>query len=182
MAQKLAIAKGALKAQKVAVSGAFHTPLMLPAKEKLLKVSKHTPGCHLLRMADSLGVRGRHFSRASDSGLLKCDGRGFWWRIFHSRNVGPPTGGACQVGADPNETHRLWKDKDARARAWTTNQSHGQETRRHRLERFQKHLCLKTGLCTHTIVQRSVFFAHPFTAVMVASIGPEQYRLCRSNG
>ena len=39
VAQKMAIAKGALKAQKVAVSGAFHTKLMLPAKEKLMKVS-----------------------------------------------------------------------------------------------------------------------------------------------
>eukprot|EP00210_Caulerpa_lentillifera_P007207 g6896.t1 len=38
IAQKLAITKGALKAQKVAVSGAFHTPLMNPAKAKLLEV------------------------------------------------------------------------------------------------------------------------------------------------
>eukprot|EP00793_Prasinoderma_coloniale_P004705 PRCOL_00000466-RA len=37
-AQKLATAKGALKAQKVAVSGAFHTPLMQPASEALAKV------------------------------------------------------------------------------------------------------------------------------------------------
>jgi len=45
IAQKLAITKGALKAQKVAVSGAFHTPLMNPAKAKLLEV--HTQ-FHLL--------------------------------------------------------------------------------------------------------------------------------------
>jgi len=36
--QKLATAKGALKAQAVAVSGAFHTGLMSPAREAVLKV------------------------------------------------------------------------------------------------------------------------------------------------
>jgi [acyl-carrier-protein] S-malonyltransferase len=36
--QKLATAKGALKAQAVAVSGAFHTPMMAPARENLEKV------------------------------------------------------------------------------------------------------------------------------------------------
>jgi len=37
-AQKLATSKGALKAQKVAVSGAFHTPLMASASDALAKV------------------------------------------------------------------------------------------------------------------------------------------------
>ena len=37
-AQKIATAKGALKAQRVAVSGAFHTPLMSSASEALEKV------------------------------------------------------------------------------------------------------------------------------------------------
>eukprot|EP00239_Pterosperma_sp_CCMP1384_P002941 CAMPEP_0197849424 /NCGR_PEP_ID=MMETSP1438-20131217/12016_1 /TAXON_ID=1461541 /ORGANISM="Pterosperma sp., Strain CCMP1384" /LENGTH=532 /DNA_ID=CAMNT_0043462101 /DNA_START=62 /DNA_END=1657 /DNA_ORIENTATION=- len=36
--KKLATAKGALKAQEVAVSGAFHTPLMQPARDALLEV------------------------------------------------------------------------------------------------------------------------------------------------
>lgn len=39
IAKNIAISKGALKAQKVAVSGAFHTKLMQPAKEKLMKVA-----------------------------------------------------------------------------------------------------------------------------------------------
>lgn len=39
MAQKAAAAKGALKAVPLAVSGAFHTPLMKPAQDALVKVS-----------------------------------------------------------------------------------------------------------------------------------------------
>ena len=35
---KLATAKGALKASPVAVSGAFHTPLMAPASDALREV------------------------------------------------------------------------------------------------------------------------------------------------
>lgn len=38
LAAKMAAERGALKAQKLAVSGAFHTPLMQPAREVLLEV------------------------------------------------------------------------------------------------------------------------------------------------
>ena len=37
--QALATAKGALKVAPLSVSGAFHTPLMQPAQDKLKKVS-----------------------------------------------------------------------------------------------------------------------------------------------
>ncbi len=38
---KLAVEAGAMKAAPLAVSGAFHTPLMQPAREALVEV--HTP-------------------------------------------------------------------------------------------------------------------------------------------
>ena len=38
-AQRAAVAKGALKVTPLAVSGAFHTPLMKPAQDSLIKVS-----------------------------------------------------------------------------------------------------------------------------------------------
>lgn len=54
MAHKAAAAKGALKATPLAVSGAFHTPLMKPAQDTLVEVSslaalsttvEHAYGC-----------------------------------------------------------------------------------------------------------------------------------------
>jgi len=42
MAQRAAVAKGALKATPLAVSGAFHTPLMKSAQEVLVKVLSKT--------------------------------------------------------------------------------------------------------------------------------------------
>lgn len=38
--QEAAVKKGALKATRLAVSGAFHTPLMQPARDALVKVLK----------------------------------------------------------------------------------------------------------------------------------------------
>ena len=47
--QTLAIAKGAMKVTPLAVSGAFHTPLMQPAQDKLKEVrSSHSGSCILL--------------------------------------------------------------------------------------------------------------------------------------
>ena len=36
--QEAAVKKGAIKAARLAVSGAFHTPLMQPARDALVKV------------------------------------------------------------------------------------------------------------------------------------------------
>ena len=49
--QAQAIAQGALKVAPLSVSGAFHTPLMQPAQDKLKQVEQHythTPICKLL--------------------------------------------------------------------------------------------------------------------------------------
>ncbi len=41
--QALATAKGAMKVAPLSVSGAFHTPLMQPAQDKLKQVTTHQP-------------------------------------------------------------------------------------------------------------------------------------------
>ncbi len=41
--QALATAKGAMKVAPLSVSGAFHTPLMQPAQDKLKQVTPHQP-------------------------------------------------------------------------------------------------------------------------------------------
>lgn len=41
--QALATAKGAMKVTPLSVSGAFHTPLMQPAQDKLKQVIPHQP-------------------------------------------------------------------------------------------------------------------------------------------
>jgi hypothetical protein len=41
--QEAAVKKGALKAARLAVSGAFHTPLMQPARDALVKVLRLAP-------------------------------------------------------------------------------------------------------------------------------------------
>lgn len=50
--QKLATTKGALKATPLAVSGAFHTPLMQPAREALIKVCTICPADHVVKLED----------------------------------------------------------------------------------------------------------------------------------
>jgi malonyl CoA-acyl carrier protein transacylase len=48
--QKLAAAAGALKVQRLAVSGAFHTNLMEPAKDALLQVCTRLQPTHMLQL------------------------------------------------------------------------------------------------------------------------------------
>ena len=45
--QEAAVKKGALKAARLAVSGAFHTPLMQPARDALVKVQP----CHVVMLS-----------------------------------------------------------------------------------------------------------------------------------
>ena len=52
--QALATAKGALKVAPLSVSGAFHTPLMQPAQDKLKEVSTE---CYPLCTACNASVR-----------------------------------------------------------------------------------------------------------------------------
>ena len=49
LAQRAAAAKGALKVMPLAVSGAFHSPLMKPAQEALVKARAPRSTCPLLR-------------------------------------------------------------------------------------------------------------------------------------
>ena len=69
--QKLATAKGALKVTKVAVSGAFHTPLMAPASEALSLVLDSVE-IKDPRIPVYSNVTSQPFQKAADiKGLLK---------------------------------------------------------------------------------------------------------------
>jgi malonyl CoA-acyl carrier protein transacylase len=54
VAEKLALGRGALKAARLAVSGAFHTPLMEPARLALLEVLGQVGGASRACMPTAL--------------------------------------------------------------------------------------------------------------------------------
>ena len=122
--QEAAVKKGALKAARLAVSGAFHTPLMQPARDALVKVQPlvsqppcgktrpyfmqmrqltHQPDVIMQNMllfpstlldGCAVGAGGRDIQHAAHSGVLKRHSGAAHVCHRHPCHAGAPAGGA----------------------------------------------------------------------------------------